>query len=60
MQGEKNAIKDKSVGRATGAYRITISFFCLVCSHIQGFGHCIYPICELVTHTATSPQKTFF
>ena len=27
MQGGKNAIKDKSLGRATGAYRITISFF---------------------------------
>ena len=52
MQGEKNVIKDKSLGRATGAYRITISFFAKYAHTYKEFGLCIYPICELVTHTA--------
>ena len=68
MQGEKNAIEDKSLGRATGAYRITISFFAKYAHTYKEFGPCIYPIRELVTHTQhtsiahcpTSPKKTFF
>ena len=67
MQGEKNVIKDKSLGRATGAYRITISFFAKYAHTYKEFGHCIYPIRELVTHTQhtsiahcpTSPKKSF-
>ena len=68
MQGEKNVIKDKSLGRATGAYRITISFFAKYAHTYKEFGLCIYPILQLVTHTQhtsiahcpTSPKKTFF
>ena len=54
MQGGKNAIKDKSLGRATGAYRIRISFFAKYAHTYKEFGikeFCIYPIRELVTHT---------
>ena len=71
MQEGKNAIKDKSLGRATGAYRITISFFAKYAHTYKEFGikeFCINPIRELVTHTQhtsiahcpTSPKKTFF
>ena len=67
MQGGKNAIKDKSLGRATGAYRITISFFAKYAHTYKEFGLCIYPIRELVTHTQhtsiahcpTSPKIIF-
>ena len=55
MQGEKNAIKNKSLGRATGAYRITISFFAKYAHTYKEFGLCIYPIRELVTHTHNTP-----
>ena len=51
MQGGKNAIKDKSLGRATGAYRITISFYAKYAHTYKEFGLCIYPIREFVTHT---------
>ena len=47
MQGGKNDIKDKSLGRATGAYRITISFFAKYAHTCKEFGineFCIYPI----------------
>ena len=68
MQEGKNTIKDKSLGRATGAYRITISFFAKYAHTYKEFGLCIYPIRELVTHTQhtsiahcpTSPKETFF
>ena len=64
MQGEKNAIKDKSLGRATGAYRITISFFAKYAHTYKEFGLCIYPIRELVTHLYSTlphfPQKNIF
>ena len=67
MQGGKNAIKDKSLGRATGAYRITISFFAKYAHTYKEFGLCIYPIRELATHTLhtsiahcpISPKKHF-
>ena len=52
MQGEKNTIKGKSLGPAIGAYRITIIFTAKYAHTYKEFGLCIYPICELVTHTA--------
>ena len=57
MQGGKNAIKDKSLGRATGAYRITISFFAKY-AHIREL--VTYTQHTSVAHCPTSSKKTFF
>ena len=46
MQGGKNAIKDKSLGRATGVYRNTISLFAKYAHTYNEFGikeFCIIP-----------------